>query len=192
MNAQAIVNSLLETEEAERYLHNLPPRFDAEEVLQKLRYDLSADLDFPSETRDFIAWLKENENLFPDVVKAQAVAAANDYWSTESDEDMEAFFEAIGFPQTDPICPRCDGTGAEPGAPFDEDADGNVLMPLCARCHGSGQRILGCECAALASSTEHRPAETCSWCRARGRFYKTDPEISPTGNGGAAGKAGET
>lgn len=189
MKAKVLVDTLLEADEAERYLRSLPPRFDADEVLQKLHYDLSADLGFSNEKREFLAWIKENENLFPDVAKALEVAAANDYWSTESDEDMEAFFEAIGFPQTDPACPRCEGTGDEPGAPDDEhDDDGNLLRALCARCNGSGRRLTACEC----DNTHNTNGTVCRWCWARGRRQPTDPEISPTGSGGAARKAGET
>ena len=34
-------------------------------------------------------------------------------------------------------CPRCDGTGEEPGAPIEEDGS----VALCDRCNGNGQLI---------------------------------------------------
>ena len=87
----------------------------------------------PAERLQFIKWLKANENLFPDVALAQQVIAKNDSWCTDNEDDMNAFFAAIGFPMTDPSCPRCDGSGEEPGAPIDME-----LIARCTRCNGSG------------------------------------------------------
>lgn len=137
---ESIVNKLLEADDVnpEDYLKQVPPRLNREEVLQKIFDETAWCLDDPKEHRKFVLWLKRNAHLFPDTVKAMTVAMKNHTWCTDNEDDMDEFLLQLGFPRPDNSCPRCDGSGEEPGAPFDEDGDGNVLRPVCDRCHGTG------------------------------------------------------
>jgi len=157
----------------EEYIQRLPSSFNADEAMRQIQDDTAWCMDNPQERALFIRWIKDHENLFPDVAKAMEVISQNDSWCTDSDEDMEAFFAAIGFEQTDPNCPRCGGSGEEPGAPRDEDAEGNELMAQCQRCRGSGQRLNQCEC----DNTHQANNTVCRWCCARGRRHFNDPAV---------------
>lgn len=141
MTANAIVNKLLEADDVspEDYLKQVPSKLNREEVLQKIFDETSWCLDDPKEHRKFVLWIKKNAHLFPDTVKAMTVASNNNTWCTDDADDMDAFLFQLGFPRTDPMCPRCEGSGDEPGAPYDEDGDGNVLRPVCDRCGGTGE-----------------------------------------------------
>lgn len=133
--AKIVVDKLLEAEPPpEHYLSKLPPNFDAEAALEHITTDAGGYcMDNREDKRAFMAWIKENENLFPDVVKALDVIAKNDSWCTDSEDDMEMFFHALGFPRQSDVCPRCDGSGEEPGAPVEMER-----VALCDRCKGSG------------------------------------------------------
>jgi len=149
------------------YLRSLRSAFDPEDVLERIQTECACCMDKPEGKQAFVAWIKENANLLPDVARALDVVGENSWWCTDSIEDMEAFFEKLGFPQTDRECPRCGGTGEEPGAPL--EADGRIAV--CDRCHGSGERLTHCVC-----DNTHRQNDTvCRWCRARGRRHPNDP-----------------
>lgn len=141
MNARAIVYKMLDEDEPtpEHYLSKVPPKIDREAVLNQIR-DEAGDycLDVPDDRKQFAAWLDQNAHLFPDIVKAVAVVNANSSWCTDNEDDMDEFLLALGFPRPDNTCPRCEGSGEEPGAPSYDDADGNEMYPVCDRCHGVG------------------------------------------------------
>ena len=169
--AKQIVDELLEADDAdpETYLQGLPPVFNGQKLLDAIAMDGDSFCMYsPSDKQAFLAWIKDHENLFPDVDKALSVIHLNDSWCTDNDVDMCAFFEKLGFPVTDPTCPRCDGSGEEPGAPMEDDGE---TFAVCDACHGSGQRLLQCEC----DNTHQANNTVCQWCWARGRRNWNDP-----------------
>jgi len=175
--AKQIVDELLEADDAdpETYLQGLPPVFNGQKLLDAIAMDGDSFCMYsPSDKQAFLAWIKDHENLFPDVDKALSVIHLNDSWCTDNDVDMCAFFEKLGFPVTDPTCPRCDGSGEEPGAPMEDDGE---TFAVCDACHGSGQRLLHCECdhAAQARTPNQANNTVCQWCWARGRRNWNDP-----------------
>lgn len=169
--ARDIVQKLLEGEDPspEEYLRNLPAAFDPEEVWERIQNECAYCMDSRADKQAFMAWIKENENLFPDVAKALEVIKRNDSWCTDSEDDMLAFFEQIGHRRTDDTCPRCDGSGEEPGAPIEMDG----ARALCDRCHGAGRILTHCEC----DNTHQANDTVCRWCYARGRRHFNDPPV---------------
>lgn len=172
MNVRAIVNKLLEAQEPEpeRYLRELPAAFDALEVMDRIQNECVYCMDSRADKQAFMAWIKENENLFPDVAKALEVIKRNDSWCTDDEDDMWAFFEQLGHRLADDTCPKCDGSGQEPGAPADWDEAGEAV---CARCHGTGRILTHCEC----DNTHQANDTVCRWCWARGRRHFNDPPV---------------
>ena len=170
-----IVNKLLEGDEPEpeHYLSSLPAAFDAAEVIDRIQSECAYCMDSRADKQAFMAWVKENENLFPDVAKALQVIQHNDSWCTDSEDDMWAFFEQLGHRLTDDTCPKCDGSGQEPGAPADWDAAGNELVARCDRCQGTGRILTHCEC----DNTHQANDTVCRWCWARGRRHFNDPPV---------------
>lgn len=140
MEAAELVNDLLEADpDPERYIAQLPGNFDILDVLERIKNECAYCMDNPQDKAAFLDWLAANENLFPDVAKAQEVIIDNDSWCTDSDEDMLAFFARLGYQLTDKTCPKCNGSGEEPGAPLDWDEAGDGLVAVCDRCNGTGQ-----------------------------------------------------
>ncbi len=82
----------------EHYINKLPPAFDADTALQRIQIECSYCMDNPSDKEAFLAWIETNHSLFPDVAKAMEIIGSNDSWCTDSEDDMIAFFEALGFP----------------------------------------------------------------------------------------------
>lgn len=171
MKPRELTDKLLEADDVppESYINKLPDVFDANEVLTRIHAECSYEMDFPNEKREFMEWIKANENLFPDVAKALTVIRHNDYWDTDNDDDMLAFFERLGFKQDDDTCQRCDGSGEEPGAPVDWEEH----YTRCERCNGTGKILLHCEC----DETNRANDSVCGWCRARGRNRFHDPAV---------------
>lgn len=165
-----IVNKLLESDEPspEEYLRGLPAAFDAEEVMDRIQSECAYCMDSRADKQAFMAWVKENENLFPDVAKALEVIKRNDSWCTDSEDDMWAFFEQLGHRLVDDTCPRCGGSGEEPGAPLELDA-----VAQCNRCQGAGRILTHCEC----DNTHQANDTVCRWCHARGRRRFNDPPV---------------
>ena len=175
MDSVDIVNNLLEGDDIppEDYLKKLPPRFDAEDMLRRIRREASSFcMDSEADKRSFLKWIKNNENLFPDVLKAQAVVRANDSWCTDSDIDMSDFIRRLGF-KPPGQCSRCDGSGEEPGAPETYDDDGNLLFANCMDCGGEGTIPEQCEC----DNTHQAQDTVCRWCWAQGRRHWNDPAV---------------
>ena len=167
-------DELAESEEEDldpkRYLAALPPRFDYDEVLNLIQTECSYCLDNRDDKKNFLAWIKEHEDLFPNVNLALEVIKNNDSWCTDNTLDMTLFFERLGFKPENAACPRCCGDGHEPGAPVEDDGE---VHALCSECRGSGTRVIDCEC-----SEEHQAQDTvCPWCRARGRRHWNDPAL---------------
>jgi hypothetical protein len=162
-----------EAEGLERYINQLPPDFDYDQVMRLIQSECSYCMDVPADNRAFRKWLKAHENLFPDVNLAMTVIKNNDSWCTDNDIDMTLFFERLGFAPENATCPRCEGTGEEPGVPPDIGDEGEELLPVCCQCNGSGTRVIDCEC-----DEGHRANDTvCRWCWARGRRHWNDPAV---------------
>lgn len=170
LNRPAASESELDDVNPKHYLDALPPRFDYNAVMERIQRECSYSLDVPADRKAFIKWLKAHEYLFPDVGLAIQIIKNNDSWCTDNDLDMTIFFERLGFPAKDATCPHCDGDGYEPGAPVEDDGEQHAL---CGECHGSGTRMIDCEC-----DEDHRAADdVCAWCRARGRRHWNDPAV---------------
>lgn len=168
-------NNLKEAEEPgpEHYLQQLPSAFDPDTTLERIQSECAYCMDSPEDKAAFLKWIQDNEDLFPDVAKALAIVQRNDSWCTDSEDDMLAFFEAIGFRREDDTCPKCGGTGEEPGAPVDYAEDGGMLVARCDRCDGAGRILTHCEC----DNTHQHNNTVCRWCWARGRRHFNDPPV---------------
>src|SRR5512143_242155 len=173
--AKAIVSKLLEVDEPppEHYLGQLPPAFDPEVTMERIQSECAYCMDSREDKQAFLDWIKSNEDLFPDVAKAMAIIQRNDSWCTDSEDDMLAFCEALGFQRSDDTCPKCGGSGEEPGAPVDYAEDGTELIPRCDRCNGAGRILTHCEC----DNTHQHNNTVCRWCWARGRRHFDDPPV---------------
>lgn len=171
MNAEDLVNKLLEGDDLppEHYISRLPAAFDAEVVMERIQSECAYCMDSRADKQAFLTWIKENEDIFPDVAKALQVIQHNDSWCTDSEDDMWAFFEQLGFPRKDDTCPRCDGSGEEPGAPVGWEEN----LTRCTRCSGSGRILTKCEC----DNTHQANDTVCRWCWARGRRHFNDPPV---------------
>lgn len=137
MNARDIVYKMLDEDEVppEHYLGAVPPKIDREALLHAI--DDGAGwycFENPAERKQFVHWMNKNTHLFPDIEKAAAVVMANETWCTDNEDDMDAFLLALGFPRIDNTCPRCEGSGEEPGAPTTDDG----FFAVCERCQGLG------------------------------------------------------
>lgn len=167
--AKDIVTEMLDEPGPEHYINRLPPVFRPGETLERIQAECAYCMDDPEDKENFMDWIRRNENLFPDVAKALAVIEKNDSWCTDELTDMTAFFEAIGFSFENTPCPRCEGTGDEPGAPIEDDG----TRAICDWCGGSGRLLAHCEC----DNTHQANDTVCQWCYARGRRRFNDPAI---------------
>lgn len=166
-----IVSTLLEAEEPapEHYINKLPAVFKPGETIEAIQNECAYCMDDPEDKAAFIEWIKQHENLFPDVAKALAVIERNDSWCTDELADMSAFFEALGYSFDNTPCPRCDGSGEEPGSPVDDEGG----RWLCQWCGGEGKLVANCEC----DNTHQQNNTVCQWCWARGRRHFNDPPV---------------
>jgi hypothetical protein len=120
--AAAIVSRLLEDGEPERYLKQLPQVYACPDCDGTMRNPLPDEAEYVSD------YLRSNRTLIPSA-QAADVRICDDCASMYLQQTL-ATWEAGG------LCPRCEGTGEEPGAPV--ELDGSVA--LCAVCHGKGKK----------------------------------------------------
>jgi hypothetical protein len=158
-----------EEPDPEHYINKLPAVFKPGETIEAIQNECAYCMDDPEDKAAFIEWIKQHENLFPDVAKALAVIERNDSWCTDELADMAAFFEALGYSFDNTHCPRCDGSGEEPGAPVDDEGG----RWLCQWCGGEGKLVANCEC----DNTHQQNNTVCQWCWARGRRHFNDPPV---------------
>ena len=72
-----------------------------EQLLEKIQGEAGwFCMDAKADKNKFIAWIKKNGNLFLDVNKSVKAVQGNDSWCTDSEDDINYFFQEIGMDTT--------------------------------------------------------------------------------------------